>query len=78
MRELIPVMALMEEVSFILHIHLRNPEVFSKVLEDNQSCISVVESNKLSPRTEHIAIKYHHFKIFVQKKIIRIFYIDTQ
>ena len=31
-----PFMAPMKEVSFILDIHLPNPEVFCKVFEDNQ------------------------------------------
>ena len=58
---MIPVMALINEVSFIFDIHLTKPEIFSKVFKDNQSCIATTESNKLSPRTEHIDIKYLHF-----------------
>ena len=59
-------------------IYLPNPEVFYKVFKDNQSFIDAAESNKFSPRTNHISIKYHHFRNFVQKKIIRICYIDTR
>ena len=61
MRKVIPFMALMKEVSFIFDIHLPKSEVFCKVFEDSQSCISVVESKTFSPRTKYIAIKYHHF-----------------
>jgi KUP system potassium uptake protein len=34
-----------------------------KVREDNQSCIgtAMAQNPKFSPRTKHIAIKYHHF-----------------
>ena len=71
-------MALMKEVYFIFDIHLPNPELFCKVFEDNQSCIAVVESNNFSPRTKHIAIKYHNLRIFAQNKIIQICYIDTR
>ena len=74
----IPFVALMKEVSFIFETHLPKPEVFCKVFEDIQSCIAVAESNRFSPRTKHIAIKYHHFQCFVQKKIIEILYIDTR
>ena len=77
-REVIPFMAMIKEVSFIFNIHLPKPEVFCKVLEDNKSCIAVTESNKLSPRTKHITIKYHHLRSFLQKKIIRICYIDKR
>ena len=78
MREVITFMELMKEVSFIFSIHLPNPEVFCKVFKDNSSCTAIAESNKLPPRTKHISIKYHHLQIFLQKKIIRICYIDTR
>ena len=71
-------MKLMKEVSFIFDINLPKREVFRKLFEDNQSCIAVVESKQLSPRTKHITIEYHHFRIFLLKKIIRICYIDTR
>ena len=51
----------MKELSFIFDIHLPNREVYCKVFEDNQSCIDVAESNRLSPITKHIPIKYHNF-----------------
>ena len=72
MREVIPLMALMKEECLIFDVHLPNSEVFCKVFKDNQICIAVADSNKLSPRTKHIAIKYHHLRIFVLEKIIRI------
>ena len=71
-------MELMKEVYFILDIHLPNPELFCEVFEYNQSCTAVAESNKFSPRTKHIAVKYHHLRSFVQKKIIWKCYIDTK
>ena len=78
MREVIPFMSLMKEVYFIFDIRLPKPEVFCKVFKDIQSCIAVADSNKLSPRTKHIAIKYHHFRSFVQKKIIWLCCINTR
>ena len=41
MRDVIPSMALINEVSFILDIHIPKPEAFFKVFEDNQSCIAI-------------------------------------
>ena len=58
--------------------HLPKPEVFCKVFKDNKRFIAVAESNKFSPRTKNIAIKYHHFRSFLQKKNIKICYIDKQ
>ena len=71
-------MELVKKFSFVFYTHLPNPEVFCKVFKDNQSCISVAESNKLSPRTKHIAINYHHPQSSLQKKVIQICYIDTK
>ena len=34
----------------------------STVFEDNSGCISTAMSPKLSPRTKHIAVKWHLFK----------------
>ena len=51
MRNVIPFVALMKELSFIFDIHLPKPEV------DNQSFISIVEYIKKSLTTKHITIK---------------------
>ena len=60
MREVIPFMTFMKELSFIFDIHLPNPEVFCKLFEDNQSCISMAESIFFPPVTKKIDIKYHY------------------
>ena len=78
MRELIPFMALMKEVFFILDIHLPKSEVICELFEDNQSCIAVAESKKFPPRKKYIAIKYHNFQSFIQNNIIQICYTDTR
>ena len=78
MQKVIPFMASMKEVSYIFDIHIPKPELFCKVLVENESCITVAEPNKFSPRTKHIAVKYHHLRIFVKNKIIQICNIDTQ
>ena len=78
MREVIPFMNLLAEVSCVFDVHTPKPEVFCKVFEDNRSCIAIAEANKFSPRTKHIALKYHHFRSFVKAKTIQIFPIDTK
>ena len=47
------------------------------VWEDNESCITVAKSPKFNPWTKHIAIKYHHFRLFVSDGTIIIKSIDT-
>ena len=71
-------MYLMQELNGILDIHNPTPEVFCDVFEDNESCISMTTTRKFSPRTKHIAIKYHHFRKFVDDEIIKIHSIDTK
>ena len=44
----------------------------------HSSCVVVVESNRISLRIKHIAIKYHHLQLFAQKKIILICLIDMR
>ena len=78
MREVIPFMNLMQEIDNIFGIHNPSPQFHCRVFEDNRSCIKVAESPKFTPRTKHIAIKYHHFRSFVSDGTIKIKHIDTK
>ena len=62
LRETIPLATLMREVNEIFPLYLPHPRFIIKVREDNQSCIAMAENPKFTPRTKHIAIKYHHFR----------------
>ena len=77
MREVLPLMDLMRELGHILKINTSKPDFFCQVFEDNRSTITVAESKKFTPRTKHIALKYHHFRQFVNDKTIQIKPIDT-
>ena len=78
MREAIPFMNLMVEVGDVFPLHNPKLEFHCKVFEDNNSCIRVEEGSKSTPRTKHIAIKYHHFRKHIVDKTISIFPIDTK
>ena len=78
MRETIPFMNLMVEVGSIFPLHNPTPKFHCKVFEDNRSCIKVAESPRHTPRTKHIAIKYHHFRSYVADGTIKIYPIDTK
>jgi len=67
----------MGEIESFLPVKKSEPEFFCTVWEDNRSCIKVAESRKFTPRTKHIALKYHHFRQFVANKTVRIKPIDT-
>ena len=77
MREVIPFVNLMMEVGDIFKLHNPKSKLHCKIFENNQSCIKVAESPKFTPRTKHIAIKYHHFRIHVANKTIEILPIST-
>ena len=77
MRDVIPFMGLMKEISGTFGLIPRKPVFKCTVWEDNNSCITVATSPKFTPRTKHIAIKYHHFRSFVADGSIDTNPIDT-
>ena len=76
MRDVLSLMQLMKEVDAIFPIKQPKPIIRCNVYEDNESCIAMAKNRKFSPRTKHIAIKYHHFRSHVDKSIF-IHSVDT-
>ena len=68
LRETIPMTNLMREMNVIFPLYLPRPKFVLKVREDNQSCIAMTNNPKFTPRTKHIAIKYHHFRKHVKSQ----------
>ncbi|CAB1113561.1 unnamed protein product [Ectocarpus sp. CCAP 1310/34] len=66
-------------------IHFRNllkslnmkQEQPTVVFEDNTGAIAFAKGAKLTPRTKHIDVKYHHVRYLEEKKIIDVKYIET-
>ena len=67
LREVIPMIRLSEEIEEIFKIETRKVKLHCKVFEDNESCIKIATQNKFTPRTKHIALKYHHFKKYISE-----------
>ena len=78
LRKVIPLMTLVEELSQIFPLYINKPDFHCKVYEDNQSCIAMTESSKFTPKTKHIALKYHHFRAYVDSKRIQVTYIRSE
>ena len=78
LREVIPLMQLLREINLIFPIHTPTPEIHCKVWEDNEGALSLAKNGRFSPRTKHIAIKYHHFRQHVDNGFISIHSIDTK
>ena len=77
MRDVLPFLNLMTEIKEFLPVSEHQPKFFCKVWEDNRSCIRVAEAPKFTPRTKHIALKYHHFRQFVADGTVQILPIST-
>jgi len=78
LREVIPLITLLREIHELFPLLITPPTFHCKVWEDNQSCISMATTQKFTPRTKHIALKYHHFRKWVQSKQIEIQYVRTE
>jgi hypothetical protein len=83
LRDTIPIQNLIKEISCIFQLPEPITDFCITVHEDNLSAISMAESLKFTPRTKHIAIKYHHFRSRVQTSFnksgdIRLKYISTK
>ena len=79
MRELIPMRTLLQQVGATLSLDFAKPAIVrSKVFEDNNGALKLATAPNISPRTKHIAVKYHFFREAVgEKKGIHIMKIDT-
>jgi hypothetical protein len=63
MRELIPMRRLLEELGGKLDLDFAKPTMIkSTVFEDNNGALGLATAPKLTPRTKHIATKYHWFR----------------
>ena len=54
------------------------PKVNVTVYEDNTSCIMMSESDKFTPKTKHITLKYHWFKEYTKNGLFNIENINTK
>ncbi len=68
----IPLITLLKEINKVFPIHVKTPTFVCRVHEDNQSCITMATSQKFTPRTKHITLKYHHFRSHVKRGAIQI------
>ena len=63
MRELLPMRALLKEMADKLHLEFAQTSlVRSTVFEDNQGCLSMVNTPKMSSRNKYLSLKYHFFR----------------
>ncbi len=72
MRELVPLRRAFVELNAYFNLNGKDEvPVKSVVFEDNNGCIATCLAPKMSPRTKHIAIKYHFVRSFFGKNVDR-------
>ena len=66
MRELVPLRNTLLEIGKELDLSFVKP-IFthSTIFEDNNATIGLATAPKMTPRTKHIAIKYHWFRSYI-------------
>jgi hypothetical protein len=69
MRELIPLRRLLFEIATAMKLpEVKGTVIKSTVFEDNNGAITTATAVKMTPRTKHIAVKYHFFKSHVNER----------
>ncbi|XP_077779109.1 uncharacterized protein LOC144326426 [Podarcis muralis] len=48
------------------------------LLEDNQSCLKLTQSEKFHVRTKHIGVKYHYIPKMIQEGLVELSYCSTE
>ena len=68
MREILPMRALLQEIGSMLNLPVISQSmVRSTVFEDNQGCLALVNTPRMSPRNKYLALKYHFFRSNIGK-----------
>ena len=79
-REVIPLVNLLKEIKPYMNLDLKENEMFCTIHEDNTSCITMAKTQKFTPRTKHISLKYHWFRSYLSgpNKLLDIIYVHTK
>ena len=63
MKELLPQRELFQEIGNKMGLSYTQPMILnSTIFEDNNGALQLAQAPKISPRTKHIAVKYHFFR----------------
>ena len=72
MSDLIPMRALLTELTTLTCLTFDTTTTYSTVFEDNKGCVELANAPKMRPRSKHIALKYHQFRSHVASGDIKI------
>ncbi|GFH59556.1 hypothetical protein CTEN210_16032 [Chaetoceros tenuissimus] len=77
-RELLPMREMFNDLRNYLNILPLIPNVKCTLFEDNVGAETLAKAPKMTPRTKHIAIKYHNFGEAVKSGVLKIERVDTK
>ena len=63
-----------EELKISYEVEDSTPQIHCSLFEDNSGVIELARTKKYRPRTKYIAIKYHHFRRYIQDGLVSIPY----
>ena len=66
LRDTMSIMQLLRELGVVMNIPDYKKTMKCAVFEDNNGALELVTAPKMRLRTKHVAIKYHHFRNFLQ------------
>ena len=52
--------------------------IFCRVLEDNSGAVEMAMHHKYRPRTNHLNMKLHHFRDYVNRGEVQVHHISTE
>ena len=77
MRDLIPLQTLVDEVKDLIGASTLPCRMYSKVFEDNNGTLILASMPRMTPRSKHIAVKYHFFKEHVRMGWIQLVKVES-
>jgi hypothetical protein len=72
LQDVIPLITLLQEINNVFPVHMKTPTFLCKVHKDNQLCFTMATSQRFTPCTKHIALKYHHFCSHVKQGAVQV------
>ena len=77
LRDVIPLLNIIAELQQVFIFPTQQALLSCSLFEDNAGALALALDHKTRPRTQHIGLKYHHFRSHVTSGLIKIFSIST-
>jgi len=77
MRDLIPLRRVLQDLCEVFDLGEAGVSAHSTVFEDNSAALTLANSPQMTPRSKHIALRYHFFRSEVASGNIKVVAIST-